>query len=76
MITQERIRELITEHDERPNPQLGGLNSYATIMKIVLENEGIDLATWDHDRSKAERDAAFERAYALIGQVLEPPATA
>ena len=41
MITKDRIRGLIREHDECPNEKLGGLNLYATLTKMYMEHAGI-----------------------------------
>ena len=39
-ITKERIRELIKQHDEHPDPKLGGLNYYSTLSKMWMEHAG------------------------------------
>jgi hypothetical protein len=70
MITKDRIKELIKEHDEHPNIKLGGLNFYSTYMRIVLENKNIpSYQEWDC-YTQEYRDIAFREADKLIKKAL------
>ena len=59
------------ENDNNPNPKLGGLNYYTTYMRMTLENEGIDLNTWDWMYSDKERKRAWDDIENLIKETLE-----
>lgn len=66
----ERVVELIEQHDKNPDPKLGGLNFYVTLMKIVLENEGTDLKTWDDCYTDEMREDAFKRVNPIIRETI------
>jgi len=81
-ITKERIRELIKQHNEHPDPQLGGLNSYSTLTKIYMEHGGVKWLSelscanampgelvWDL-LTDVERKRISSEADALISEVL------
>ena len=70
-ITKERIKELIREHDENPNPNLGGLNFYAIYTSIVLANEGIDLHEWDNTYTDEMRHEAYKHIEPLISEAID-----
>ena len=70
MITLDKIKEYIKQNDTNPIPRIGGLNFYVTYMRIVLENENIDLDTWDYKYSDEDRQLARQRVDTLIKKVL------
>ena len=69
MITKDRIKQLIKEHDENPNPRLGGLNYYLTYMRILFENEGIkNFQEWDYGYTQEKRCKIFRETRELINE--------
>lgn len=70
-ISQEQILEIIQEYDNIPRNRKNGLDFHVAQMKIVLKNEGVDLATWDSFQySDNARTLAFKKANLLIQQAL------
>ena len=66
-----RIHEIVREGDPNRNPNLGGLSFYASYMKIVLENEGVDLKKWDDEYTEKMRRVACQRTDELITQAMQ-----
>jgi len=63
-ITDERIKEIIGEHDCKPNRT--GIYFYTSFMQIVLENENVSLWVWDNVYDDDARKKAFKGAGDLI----------
>lgn len=67
MITRDRIRQLIEDHDRSPVKGLGGLNYYLTYMKILLESNGIKgFHEFDYDYTERERHEMFKETDKLL----------
>ena len=70
-ITTERVLELIKQHDENPNPKLGGWNYMTTKYKMALENDGVDWETWDgYKYTDKDRSESLDRIDLIIEKAL------